>query len=74
MVRKVATVLFLTVITLSAGCSRLPAFPIAPARSLPIYDAARSAVDTWLAASDFLAQKDAQYQLVADGGSSATVQ
>ena len=73
MVRKVATVLFLAVITLSAGCSRLPALPSAPARSLPIYDAARTAVDTWLAASDFLAQKDAQYQLVAEDGSYATV-
>ena len=71
--RKVATVLLLAAITLSAGCSTLPALTSAPARSLQIYDAARAAVDTWLAASDFLAQKDAQYQLVADDGSFATV-
>ena len=73
MVRKVAAVLILTVITLSAGCSALPLLTRAPTRSLPIYDAARAAVDTWLTASDFSAQRDAQYQLVADDGSSATV-
>ena len=53
--------------------ARFPLSPIAPARSLPIYDAARTAVDSWLAASDFSAQKDAQYQLVATDGSFATV-
>ena len=51
--RKVAALLFLAVITLSAGCSTFPALSYAPARSLPIYDAARTAVDSWLAASDF---------------------